>query len=146
MPLLEQKQKVIFLEQTSPPSLMCNLCRGAMASSHGHCGLQGVGTGNIQDYKQPNPVCSRPFCETPGRGWNLGVRALMLAVLSVPKTLVTSYCQMASLSEPVVSTSALNITTLIPFPRWWQRDNALGTLESLERNVFVPFQEDSGIC
>lgn len=70
----------------------------------------------------------------------------MLAVLSVPKTLVTSYCQMASLSEPVVSTSALNITTLIPFPRWWQRDNALGTLESLERNVFVPFQEDSGIC
>lgn len=77
---------------------------------------------------------------------DLGVRALVLAVLSVPKPLVTSYCQMASLSEPVVSTSALNITTLIPFPRWWQRDNALGTLESLERNVLVPFQEDSGIC
>jgi hypothetical protein len=70
---------------------------------------------------------------------------VLLAVLSMPKPLVTSYCQMASLSEPVVSTSALNITTLIPFPRWWQRDNALGTLESIERNVLVPFQEGSGV-
>lgn len=62
------------------------------------------------------------------------------------KPLVAACCQMASPSEPVVSTSALNVTTLIPFPRWWQRDNAAGTLESLEWDTLIPFQEDAGIC
>lgn len=65
---------------------------------------------------------------------------------AVPKPFVAVYWQMASPSEPVVSTSALNVTSLIPFPRWWQRDNAVGTLESLELGTLVSFQEDSGIC
>lgn len=118
-----------------------------MQNGHGFLiltGLQAQAQGQL-GLKQPNPLCSQPFCEIPGRGWNLRVKALVLPVLTVPKPLVTWYCQMALLSEPVVSTSALNITTLIPFPRWWQRDNVLGTLGSLERNVLVPFREDSGI-
>lgn len=78
-------------------------------------------------------MCSQPSCKIPERAQGLHVWALALLVLSMsmPKPLVTVCCQMAMPSEPVVSTSALNITTLIPFPRWQQRDNASGTLENV---------------
>lgn len=81
----------------------------------------------------PRPT-TEPACLGPDTGY------------TVREPLVTVYCQMALPSEPVVSTSALNVTTLIPFPRWWQRDNAAGILESLEWDTLIPFQEDAGIC